>query len=337
MSIMSPITIIITTYQRPQLLKRAILSALNQTWKYVQVWVLDDASGDETGRVVEEIAVTDSRVRYECHSPRKGMLQNYQYGLDHVETEYFTFLSDDDFLLPWYCETVMELMETHPEIAFAAASVACISEKNKVISIPLDGWPRKGVYYSEEGVRSMLGKIPIPNTICFRKCFVGAANIDFENQPVWDWDFILQLAGQFPFAISKKVSGFLIAHPNSFTIQTSRKTICLAYLRLVERVKRFNFLSEALRDQVVAYYEREYFGRSLKFLVEERSFREARDHLQVLLRSARGTEYCLFFLLSIWIRIPGVRNWISPLRKFHLAIKSLMQRSINQYLLSWEQ
>ena len=58
------ITTIIPTYRRPKLLRRAILSVLNQTYTNIQVCVFDNASGDETALVVAELARMDNRVKY---------------------------------------------------------------------------------------------------------------------------------------------------------------------------------------------------------------------------------------------------------------------------------
>ncbi len=66
------ITTIIPTYRRPKLLRRAIKSVLNQTYPHFQVCVYDNASGDETALVVDEIAKADPRVKYYCHSENIG-------------------------------------------------------------------------------------------------------------------------------------------------------------------------------------------------------------------------------------------------------------------------
>ncbi|MCR4298181.1 MAG: glycosyltransferase, partial [Gallionella sp.] len=99
------ITTIIPTYRRPVLLRRAILSALHQTYPHVRVCVYDNASGDETESVVDEtesvvkeIARHDPRVKYHRHPRNIGSYNNFNYGIREVETEFFSLLSDDDVL-----------------------------------------------------------------------------------------------------------------------------------------------------------------------------------------------------------------------------------------------
>ena len=78
------ITTIIPTYRRPNLLRRAIKSVLNQTYPHCQVCVCDNTSGDETANVVAKIAKKDPhpRVKYHCHPENIGAIKNFKYGLE---------------------------------------------------------------------------------------------------------------------------------------------------------------------------------------------------------------------------------------------------------------
>src|SRR5512136_722492 len=94
------ITTVIPTFRRPYLLRRAIQSVLNQTYPHFQVWVYDDASGDETASVVSAIAQRDRRVHYYCHPRNIGMIANFSYSIKSTPPPYFSMLCDDDLLLP---------------------------------------------------------------------------------------------------------------------------------------------------------------------------------------------------------------------------------------------
>ena len=61
------VTIVITTFRRPNLLKRAIKSVLQQTYPYFEIRVYDDASGDETEKVVSEFSKVDPRIHFHSH------------------------------------------------------------------------------------------------------------------------------------------------------------------------------------------------------------------------------------------------------------------------------
>ena len=80
--------------------------------------VLDDASGDETEEIVTAMARRDSRITYIRHERNIGMTPNWQFGLEHVETPYFSFLSDDDIHLPNLYTAAVESLETRHDIDF---------------------------------------------------------------------------------------------------------------------------------------------------------------------------------------------------------------------------
>src|SRR5713101_2056619 len=108
------ITAVIPTYRRPNLLRRAVESVLTQTYSNLRVTVFDNASGDETAEVVAELSERDPRVHYHSHPTNLGPVANFQAGMDAVGTPYFSFLSDDDLLLPSFYERALAGFHREP-------------------------------------------------------------------------------------------------------------------------------------------------------------------------------------------------------------------------------
>lgn len=91
-------TIIITTYNRMHLVSRAIDSALNQDWNgSCEIIVVDDASTDETSRVITE---NYPEVRYLRLQENSGPGQARMLGLSEAIYPFGVILDDDDTLLP---------------------------------------------------------------------------------------------------------------------------------------------------------------------------------------------------------------------------------------------
>ena len=133
------ITVIIPTFRRPKLLRRAILSVLNQTFSAFQVCIYDDASNDTTTqKVVTELAETDSRIKYYRQEQNIGAAANFNYGLKEVNTPFFSFLSDDDLLLPHFLEVAMQSLSSNPDAMFYAGLTIQV-EDNKIIGISKNG------------------------------------------------------------------------------------------------------------------------------------------------------------------------------------------------------
>src|SRR5579863_6759827 len=109
------ITTVIPTFNRANLLKLAIASVQSQTFRDFQILVLDNASSDNTANFVSLLSEQDSRIKYHRHSTNIGAAANFKYGYEQVNTPFFSFLSDDDVLLPGFYERAYQLLTKYPE------------------------------------------------------------------------------------------------------------------------------------------------------------------------------------------------------------------------------
>ena len=93
------VTIVIPTYNRAQLVRRSIESALAQTWPAVDVLVVDDGSTDGTWAMLETYG-ENPRVRRVRHETNRGVAAAKNTGLDAVRGRFATILDSDDTLVP---------------------------------------------------------------------------------------------------------------------------------------------------------------------------------------------------------------------------------------------
>lgn len=102
------VSVVIPTYNRAPLLRRAVESALCQSHAALEVLVVDDASGDQTERVMA--GFSDSRVRYLRHPRRLGGSAARNTALDAAAGDYVAFLDDDDEWMPRKIERQLKLI-----------------------------------------------------------------------------------------------------------------------------------------------------------------------------------------------------------------------------------
>lgn len=217
------ITTIIPTFRRPNLLRRSITSVLNQTFPYFKLCVYDNASGDNTAEVVNEFAKHDPRINYYCHATNIGSIANFNFGMMQVQTPFFSFLSDDDILLPEFYETTLEGFKNYPDAAFTAGSVISMTDKGQIVFHQLSTWPRYGYYAPPEGLVEMLGfKHPIWAGVLFRREIISkVGQLDVEVGLLADMDFELRVAARFPFVLLEKPCAIFVHHPSSWSTSAS--------------------------------------------------------------------------------------------------------------------
>lgn len=217
---MSPdarITTVIPTFRRPQLLRRAIFSVLRQTYPHVRVAVCDNASGDETAEVVAGIMRQDPRVTYWCHPMNVGSYRNFNYGMQSVETPFFSLLSDDDMLAPHFYELGMQAFDRHSRAMFVTTNSVVIDTSGQIISGPV-GPAAPTFYEAGQGFFDMAA-VRIPNTwtgMIFRTAVreeIGL--VDLEAGAFADGGFVLHAAARFPFVALPEICTVLMAHANS--------------------------------------------------------------------------------------------------------------------------
>ena len=88
-------SIIMPTYNRGYIIKRAIDSILSQTFKNFEIVVVDDNSSDNTKEVIDNIK--DKRVKYFKNPKNLGQIKNMRKGVSLSKGEWLLFLSDDDY------------------------------------------------------------------------------------------------------------------------------------------------------------------------------------------------------------------------------------------------
>jgi len=109
------VSVIVATYCRDSSLKKALLSLVSQTYKSIEIIVVDDNADDERSRRVEEIIkstekCSNYRVLYIRNERNKGSAETRNVGIRSATGEYVTFLDDDDVYLPNKIQNQVEHM-----------------------------------------------------------------------------------------------------------------------------------------------------------------------------------------------------------------------------------
>lgn len=114
---MSPkVSVIICTYKRPQLIKRAVQRVLDQTFKDFEIVIIDDSPDDETEKATKSF--NDQRIKYTRNKVRRGFIacRNQAVRKSNPNSQYIAFLDDDDEWLPQFLEKTIKKLEERKDL-----------------------------------------------------------------------------------------------------------------------------------------------------------------------------------------------------------------------------
>ena len=111
------ITVIVSVYNGEKYLEECIESIINQTYKNLQIIIVNDGSNDNSAEIINKYQKLDNRI-ISIHKENSGVSLSRNVALDIAEGEYICLLDQDDMFAPDYIEYFMDLIqETGAEIA----------------------------------------------------------------------------------------------------------------------------------------------------------------------------------------------------------------------------
>jgi len=124
------VSVIIPTFNRAAIVSRAIESALSQTYRDIEVVVVDDGSSDDTRSVVEGFG---DRVRY-FYQENAGVTAARNSAIRHARGEFLAFLDSDDAWAPWKLESQVAALTRFPEAGLVWSDMTALNRAGDVIS-----------------------------------------------------------------------------------------------------------------------------------------------------------------------------------------------------------
>ena len=106
------VSIIVPVYNAEACLRRCVESVLNQEYADFELLLADDGSRDSSGRICDEYAVADSRVRV-FHKENSGVSDSRNLCLDQARGRYLQFLDADDWITANATKLLVQAMEEH--------------------------------------------------------------------------------------------------------------------------------------------------------------------------------------------------------------------------------
>jgi GT2 family glycosyltransferase len=307
------VTTVIPTYRRPQLLRRAVESALKQTRPDGIVAVYDDASGDETESVMKDVVARERRVTYYRQPTNLGLVENFRFALEHVNTPYFSILSNDDMLLPRMYEAALGALESHPEAAFAATQVIHADDEWRVIRLNFPWHP--GTYSPPEGLLRLIEwGAPAWAGIIFRSSLLAElGNLDPKTGTLVDYDFQIRIAARKTYVVVPAPGAVFFHRRDSISGEARLEGTWPAWSHMMQNIVEDESVASDARKQAEAMLVEQLISRLYGIGVVSSRYGNIADAMQAadLLSSRYGQlskARRIRRLASAFQRLPALRR-----------------------------
>jgi glycosyltransferase involved in cell wall biosynthesis len=117
------VSILIPVYNREHIIAETLESALAQTYKNIEVIVVDNASTDNTWQIIQEFAEKDHRIKAFKNETNLGPVRNWLRCVDEATGEYGKILWSDDLIAPEFIEETLPLFNEDVGFVFTATRV----------------------------------------------------------------------------------------------------------------------------------------------------------------------------------------------------------------------
>lgn len=231
------ISVIVPVYNVELYLKKCINSIINQTYKNIEIILIDDGSTDCSGRLCDELAMNDSRIQV-IHKENGGLSDARNAGLNIANGEYYCFIDSDDYITDDFVEILLSnAIKNKSEIAVCNMIRFSDKDEHTPFYCPVE---KETVYKGEERYKTL-----VQPSVCNKLFKASLFNeIRFPKGKYYEDTFIYH-------ELLYQTSNVVLTGTNSYWyLQRSdsivgRNQYTNQYFDLIEAVwKRANFLLE---------------------------------------------------------------------------------------------
>lgn len=242
------VSVIVPTYNRGYIIRRAIDSILKQTYKEYEIIVVDDGSTDNTAEIVK--GYSSSRVKYIGYEVNRGANHARNVGMKAARGEYIAFLDSDNEWKEDFLETRVDVMEKDETLlmTFGRMELDYLSKR----IIPQE---EEGVLNEYEKLKRILliKNVIDTNTVCIRRqCFRDVGGFDEQLPRLQDWDFfsriIFYCEGNYRFIDDVRVKNYILN--DSISNQQKRYWDARVYLfkKNIDRYRDYGIVRDIAQD-----------------------------------------------------------------------------------------
>ena len=305
------VSIVIPTYNRANLIGRAINSVLAQTMKYFDLIIVDDGSNDNTQQVV--LSHTDERIQYLRHEHNQGQNPALNTGVRAARGQYIAFLDSDDEWLPEFLERVLSRFREDENLGAVYTRAYESLPSGRMV----EGFPfhLEGSVYREALAQGYLSYMI---TIVVKKeCLdqLGPFPFDPEFAVCQDDDFCFRIAKLCRIGLIPETFAIIHSDGGNERLIANKVAYADGWWKLINK-----FHVDILQECGKGVLARHYFKGAMLYL-KSGQIRRAHDALILARRTSASVRYVGFEMLA---RLPFALLAIYLIRRLLLRLRSIL-------------
>ena len=200
------ISVVVSIYNDEKNLRDCIISIIGQTYRNLEVILIDDGSTDCSGKICDDLVLTSSKMKI-VHRMHSGLGDSRNIGLDMATGKYITFVNGSDKIKSDMIENLYKIMSNYPvDMSMCSCYTPGMAQSNASTIITLS---------SEDAIRQLLIGKSIGNTVCgklFKKEIFNSIKFSNDNSDVLIR--LIELSKKIGFA---NVSAYLCNNVENFS------------------------------------------------------------------------------------------------------------------------
>jgi len=197
-------SIIITTYNRPEKLKRAIESVVNQSFENYELIIINDGSLMDYS-TIEEYIKPYPQIQYFFKKNEERSIARH-FGIDKSNADFICFLDDDDYFEPHHLkELIDEIEKQRFQPAIYHTLYKALNKDNSVVECPI---PEYSTHYNLIEYYLFKGFIA-PSAVCYHKQVLVDFPFDLKMWMCEDKEQLARAMTKYPVFVVNKFSSVL--------------------------------------------------------------------------------------------------------------------------------
>lgn len=245
------VSVIVPTFNRPDTLRQALVSILQQTFTDYEIIVINDG-GQEVGHIVEALN-QKKNINYVRHGRNRGLAAARNSGIGVARGKYIAYLDDDDRYGPQHLAILVEHLEsTSFQVAYTDAwRIWQTNENGRMVDVKRD------LAYSQDFCPDLLllsNYFPVLCMMHEKQCLSVTGGFDETLTTHEDWDLWVRLSRHFPFAHLKKITAEFTWREDGSSMTSERREDFLRTKRIVYQKNEAQFQAQ---PHLIPYREQE--------------------------------------------------------------------------------